>query len=206
MRPRHFRPLERRCTSAQSTPGEVLAMDRQAPYKKEIFGEKSSRELFSPRNTLLLSQRVEEALDKGYIAIVPDVELDLAEPECPHNDQDERRAHLREREQHRVREFKVIVLDRERNIVDYGEESESDKFNESDESDGGNEENEEEATPNSREHQAKEGSINASSNYLHQVAKVPSVAYLVRMWTHMERCQGKYGRDVQRNHLFGFVE
>ena len=95
---------------------------RQAPYKKEIFGEKSSRELFSPRNTLLLSQRVEEALDKGYIAIVPDVELDLAEPECPHNDQDERRAHLREREQHRVREFKVIVLDRERkwDFIDRG--------------------------------------------------------------------------------------
>ncbi|KAI1646991.1 uncharacterized protein F4817DRAFT_338125 [Daldinia loculata] len=39
----------------------------------EIFGPGAREELFSPLNGLLLSTKVEKALDKGHLAIVPDV-------------------------------------------------------------------------------------------------------------------------------------
>lgn len=57
---------------------------------EDIFGRGSSRDLFSTRNGLFLCAKIEILLDKGVIAIVPDVEHELADPEHPMNDQIER--------------------------------------------------------------------------------------------------------------------
>jgi hypothetical protein len=87
---------------------------RLARYMEDIFGRRSSRDLFSPRNGLFLYAKIELLLEDGIIAIVPDVEHELADPKHPLNDQVECRAIPKAWEQHKVREYKVIVLDRER--------------------------------------------------------------------------------------------
>ncbi|KAJ4013723.1 hypothetical protein NW766_005962 [Fusarium irregulare] len=77
---------------------------------EDTFGRGPSTDLFSPRNGLSLCAKIEILLDKGIIAIVPDVEDEPADPEHPLNDQAKRRAILKAWEQEKVRKYKVIVL------------------------------------------------------------------------------------------------
>ncbi|GKU05508.1 hypothetical protein FLAG1_09033 [Fusarium langsethiae] len=53
-----------------------LFPSRQANFMNAIFGPGAREDLFSPRNGLFLHPLIEKALHHGFIAIVPDVELD----------------------------------------------------------------------------------------------------------------------------------
>ena len=55
-----------------------------------IFGEGSQSELFSAVNGLFLHKEIEAALDKGVIAIVPDVDLERYESLEPSDDKQNR--------------------------------------------------------------------------------------------------------------------
>lgn len=77
----------------------------------QIFGKGSIDDIFSPRNGLLLHKHIESALDKGYFAIVPDVDIDPQDPSMPEMDQAARRDRLKEWERMSPKEFKAMVLD-----------------------------------------------------------------------------------------------
>jgi hypothetical protein len=64
-----------------------------------IFGEGSQSELFSAVNGLFLHHRIEDALEKGVIAIVPDVDLEPQEILIPSQDTEERQQRVRDWEQ-----------------------------------------------------------------------------------------------------------
>ncbi|KAI7759891.1 hypothetical protein LZL87_010313 [Fusarium oxysporum] len=85
---------------------------RQSAYMNDIFSKGSYDELFRPENGLFLHWRVEDALDKGRIAIVPDVDLDPADPLLPMNDQQEIQDRVKAWENEKVKNYKVIVLNR----------------------------------------------------------------------------------------------
>ena len=57
-----------------------------------------------------LEKDIEKALDRGLIAIVPNVNLDPADPEETQNDQIERSQRLQAWEKTKVKEYKTIVL------------------------------------------------------------------------------------------------
>ncbi|PTD02202.1 hypothetical protein FCULG_00012189 [Fusarium culmorum] len=57
-----------------------LFPSRQANFMNSIFGRDAREELFSPCNGLFLHPLIEKALHCGYMAIVPDVELEDTQP------------------------------------------------------------------------------------------------------------------------------
>ncbi|KAJ4129839.1 hypothetical protein NW768_006809 [Fusarium equiseti] len=77
-------------------PSEKPLWCPSARFMEDIFGPGPSKDLFSPRDGLFLCAKVELLLEEGIIAIVPDVEHEPADPEHSLNDQDKRRARLRE--------------------------------------------------------------------------------------------------------------
>lgn len=82
----------------------------QGMFMDDIFGKGSRKELFSPVNGLLLHPKIKYALDKGWVAIVPDIELEPADPDLPLNDQEERCNRVKAWEKQKVKEYKLIVL------------------------------------------------------------------------------------------------
>ncbi|KAK1505468.1 hypothetical protein CABS01_00936 [Colletotrichum abscissum] len=78
-----------------------------------IFGSEGPRDIFSPKNGLILHTKIEWALDHGVIAIVPDVDLDPKNPDFPLEDQEEREERLRNWENGNVKDYKVIVVDKD---------------------------------------------------------------------------------------------
>lgn len=77
-----------------------------------IFRPWSHKDLFSPYNGLFLHPDIEDALVKGHIAIVPDVELEPADTKLPQNDQRERNDRLLEWESAEVKNYKLVVLNK----------------------------------------------------------------------------------------------
>ncbi|SPJ85114.1 uncharacterized protein FTOL_10972 [Fusarium torulosum] len=95
----------------------VMKAVHLCPWKQnqtmdEIFGPGSHKELFSPYNGLFLHPDTEDALVKGHIAIVPDVELEPADAKLPQNDQRERNDRLLEWESAEVKNYKLVVLNK----------------------------------------------------------------------------------------------
>lgn len=78
----------------------------------DIFGKGASSEIFSAVNGLFLDTEIEDALNKGLIAIVPDVDLEPRNPQLPQDDQDERQQRIREWESQPIKEFKVVVVNK----------------------------------------------------------------------------------------------
>ncbi|KAM0368860.1 hypothetical protein ACHAPK_006522 [Fusarium culmorum] len=62
----------------------------QGAFLDDIFGRGSTDDLFSPCNGLFLHHEIEAALENGYIAIVPDLDLEPADPKFPLDDNDDR--------------------------------------------------------------------------------------------------------------------
>jgi hypothetical protein len=84
---------------------------RCADSMDAIFGEGSQSELFSAVNGLFLHKEIEAALDKGVIAIVPDVDLEPDESLEPSEDKQNRQQRLRDWEQEGPHNYKTIILD-----------------------------------------------------------------------------------------------
>lgn len=90
---------------------------RQSPCMDEIFGKGASEELFAPENGLFLHKHIENALNKGLLAIVPDLDLDPADPQFPLNDQQERQNRVKEWENWPVKDYKIVIIDKDNNRV-----------------------------------------------------------------------------------------
>ncbi|KAF5981983.1 hypothetical protein FBULB1_4485 [Fusarium bulbicola] len=84
----------------------------QGMFMDDIFGKGSIDELFAPVNGLLLTKKIKEALAMGVVAIVPDIELEPADPKLPLNDQKERCKRVKAWEKQEVKEYKLIVLNK----------------------------------------------------------------------------------------------
>ncbi|KAI8245730.1 hypothetical protein K4K55_000939 [Colletotrichum sp. SAR 10_96] len=76
-----------------------------------IFGPGTIKELFKAQNGLFLHKDIEQALDDGVLAIVPDVDLEPADLDLPLNDAEERKQRLRDWEKLEVKEYKIIIID-----------------------------------------------------------------------------------------------
>ncbi|QPC71898.1 hypothetical protein HYE68_002650 [Fusarium pseudograminearum] len=83
----------------------------QGAFMDDIFGRGSSDDLFSPCNGLFLHQEIEAALENGYIAIVPDLDLEPADPKFSLNDKDDRQDRVKEWEKQNPKNYRVIVVD-----------------------------------------------------------------------------------------------
>lgn len=90
----------------------------QKDFMNDIFGDGAIEEIFKPCNGLFLHVDLEKALDKGHIAIVPDVELEPRNPHSPQDDQAERQDRIREWESKSVKEYKVIVVSQQRTVIE----------------------------------------------------------------------------------------
>ncbi|RGP63854.1 hypothetical protein FLONG3_9748 [Fusarium longipes] len=83
----------------------------QGPYMDDIFGEGTSdNDLFSPHNGLFLTTCVEDALEKGKLVIVPDVDITPADPHRPLDDLEARHERAKRWEETIPKEYKIIVL------------------------------------------------------------------------------------------------
>ncbi|KAF5006945.1 hypothetical protein FDECE_6703 [Fusarium decemcellulare] len=85
---------------------------RQMQSMDDIFDKGFVGELFSPLNGLFLHVRVEQALDKGLTAMVPDVNLEPADPHLPQLGQKERNERCRQSESQTVKDYKVVVVNK----------------------------------------------------------------------------------------------
>lgn len=83
---------------------------RQVEFMETIFGPSTKDEIFSRLNSLFLTPQIEDALDKGYTAIVPDIHLDPQDNQFPRNNLEERNKAFRAWENSKVKEYKVVVL------------------------------------------------------------------------------------------------
>ncbi|XXG99566.1 hypothetical protein Hte_005905 [Hypoxylon texense] len=89
---------------------------KSAEHMDLIFGENSREDLMTAANGLFLCPDIEKALDQGYVAIVPDVEL---EPEAGLDleaDTTRRRELVKNWENTNPKEYKIIVLERSANL------------------------------------------------------------------------------------------
>ena len=59
---------------------------RSAETMDQIFGEGAIKEIFSSYNGLFLDPEIESALDKGYLVIIPDQEIEPQDPSRPEID------------------------------------------------------------------------------------------------------------------------
>ncbi|KAF5524037.1 hypothetical protein CGCA056_v004293 [Colletotrichum aenigma] len=76
-----------------------------------IFGPGTVKELFKAQNGLFLHKDIEQALDDGVLAIVPDIDLEPADLDFPLKEPEERKQRLRDWEKSEVKEYKIIVID-----------------------------------------------------------------------------------------------
>ncbi|KAK7427508.1 hypothetical protein QQZ08_005950 [Neonectria magnoliae] len=90
---------------------------RQVNGMDFIFGKGAQKEIFSPLNGLFLHEIIEDALNKGLVAIVPDVAMEPKNPEFPQEDQDERQQRIRNWESQHVKEYKLIVVNKASPVV-----------------------------------------------------------------------------------------
>lgn len=95
----------------ESLQGAHLFPYAQGLFMDDIFGKGAREELFSPKNGLLLHRNVKHALEKGFAMIVPDVDLEPADPDFPLGDKQERDNRLKAWKRAKTKEYKFIVPD-----------------------------------------------------------------------------------------------
>ncbi|KAK0734035.1 hypothetical protein B0T26DRAFT_633459, partial [Lasiosphaeria miniovina] len=84
---------------------------RSADLMDSIFGTGARDKLFSPVNGIFLDPAIEHALDRGFLVIVPDTNLEAKDSAAPWEDKDERHQALKDWETTTPREYRIIVLD-----------------------------------------------------------------------------------------------
>ncbi|XDG05367.1 hypothetical protein ABKA04_004982 [Annulohypoxylon sp. FPYF3050] len=77
-----------------------------------IFGKGAQDEIMTAMNGLFLCPDIEEILELGYIAIVPDVRLETDSKEDPTTNLETRRKSVKDWESTDPKEYKVVILDR----------------------------------------------------------------------------------------------
>ncbi|RYP10821.1 hypothetical protein DL764_000443 [Monosporascus ibericus] len=92
---------------------------RSHEHMDTIFGQGSTKDLMTPYNGLLLDSSIEALLERGYIAIVPDIELEPLDTANPRADGNERRQRVKEWESRFPRDYKVLILDRGGSFTKY---------------------------------------------------------------------------------------
>ncbi|KAG8673663.1 hypothetical protein FPOAC2_07119 [Fusarium poae] len=105
-------PIRHKWGDSENTNAAHLFPWSQSAFMDEIFGNGAAKELFSPRNGIFLHKFVEQALDKGLIVIVPDIDLNPTEPDLPLNDETIRQKRSKEWEEMTPKEYKVMVVDK----------------------------------------------------------------------------------------------
>ncbi|CEI63217.1 unnamed protein product [Fusarium venenatum] len=82
-------------------------------FMNEIFGAEKGEinEVFTPHNGLFTNPKIKEALDKGYIAIVPDIDLEPIDHWQPFNNAECGKA--KAWEDRSVKDYKIIVIDKQ---------------------------------------------------------------------------------------------
>jgi HNH endonuclease len=83
----------------------------QVDFMDSIFGQGSREEIFLPCNGLFLHEDVEKALERGWLAIVPDVDIEPSDPLRPLDDLFERTERLKSWEKQAVKNYKIVILD-----------------------------------------------------------------------------------------------
>ncbi|KAM0229085.1 hypothetical protein ACHAPO_010240 [Fusarium lateritium] len=84
----------------------------QGTFMDYVFGKGSQKEPLSYRNGLLLYVDIKIALENGFVAIVPDIDLEPANPSLPLNDKEERDQRIRTWQKSKKKEYKFIVLNK----------------------------------------------------------------------------------------------
>ncbi|RGP70278.1 hypothetical protein FSPOR_4178 [Fusarium sporotrichioides] len=87
-----------------------LFPSRQANFMNTIFGQGAREDFFSPCNDLFLHPLIEKTLHRGFIAIVPDVELDDMQPWWDVSNLSQS-IQVLEWDKLHVKDYKVIVVD-----------------------------------------------------------------------------------------------
>ncbi|CEI68060.1 hypothetical protein FVEN_g7671 [Fusarium venenatum] len=101
----------------QTLQGAHLFPYSQGIFMDDIFGKGSQKELFSYKNGLLLHEDIKKALENGFVAIVPDIDLEPASPRLPLNDKEERDQRIRAWQKAKPKEYKFIVLNKKNPAV-----------------------------------------------------------------------------------------
>ncbi|KAG8677763.1 hypothetical protein FPOAC2_03903 [Fusarium poae] len=96
----------------QTLQGAHLFPCSQGIFMDDIFGKGSRKELFSYKNGLLLHEEIEKALANGSVAIVPDIDLEPANPELPLDDKEERDQRILAWQKSNPKEYKFMVLNK----------------------------------------------------------------------------------------------
>ncbi|KAI6082630.1 hypothetical protein F4821DRAFT_246736 [Hypoxylon rubiginosum] len=84
---------------------------KSVEHMDAIFGEGAKAEIMTAVNGMFLFDKIEEALDRGYLAIVPDVRLEPDNELDPETDRLVRREYVKSWEKSDPKEYKIIVLD-----------------------------------------------------------------------------------------------
>ena len=95
----------------------ISSLERQVDSMDDIFGKGSRDEIFSPLNGLFLHKDIEKSLDYGFIAIIPDTELEPRNPLQPLDNLAKRQQHIKDWESQPVKDYKVAVIDAKRKEV-----------------------------------------------------------------------------------------
>lgn len=77
---------------------------RQSLSMEEIFGEGSKAGVFTAEN---IHRDIEDALNKGLLAIIPDLDLGPADPRFLLDDQQERQDRVKQWENQEIKEYKL---------------------------------------------------------------------------------------------------
>ncbi|KAF4419181.1 hypothetical protein FACUT_11561 [Fusarium acutatum] len=102
--------LESQLGLRKSSSSDDMSCWKQGAWMNEIFGAGAREELFAPENGLFLHVTIEKALEKGKIAIVPDIDMEPANPMMPNEDLRERQDRMKHWEQQEIKDYKVIVI------------------------------------------------------------------------------------------------
>ncbi|KAF7560138.1 hypothetical protein G7046_g4011 [Stylonectria norvegica] len=105
-------PVLQRWQDSANVKAAHLFPYRQSHFMDDIFGDGASSELFTATNGLFLHFHIEKALDDGVLAIVPDLDLEPADPSLPLNDQQERQDRVKEWEKMAVKDYKIVVINK----------------------------------------------------------------------------------------------
>ncbi|OBS25845.1 hypothetical protein FPOA_06380 [Fusarium poae] len=96
-------------------PAQLFPRSEEAFMNAIFTGKGEVDEIYSPKNGLFTHTDIKEALDKGYIAIVPDIDLQPIEPWRRFNLDEFRK--VKTWEEKPVKDYKVIVIDKQHKEV-----------------------------------------------------------------------------------------
>ncbi|XEV01737.1 hypothetical protein FSHL1_007024 [Fusarium sambucinum] len=113
----HWDPILQQWHGRWCSPPSHLFPRSEKAFMDEIFvaAKGEINEVFTPHNGLFIALEIQEALDKGYIAIVPDIDLEPIEPWQPFNNAEFEK--VKAWEDKSLKDYKIIVIDKQHEEV-----------------------------------------------------------------------------------------